>query len=74
MVIKVITFTQFLELVHQKLNIEPQHIQHLHFRCPIFDSAQRYMYTSFILRDDADVQHFLQQSITTIYGVICHNL
>ena len=57
MVNKVITFTQLLELVHQKLNIEPQqHIQHLHFRCPIFESGQRYMYTSFILWDDADVR------------------
>ena len=57
MVDKVITFTQLLELVHQKLNIDPeQHIQHLHFRCPIFESGQRYMYTSFILRDDADVR------------------
>jgi len=57
MVNNTITFTQLLELVHQKLNIEPQqHIQHLHFRCPIFESGQHYMYTSFILRDDADVR------------------
>ncbi|KAL5161003.1 hypothetical protein HKD37_07G018376 [Glycine soja] len=56
MINKVITFTQLLELVHQKLNIEPQkHIQHFHFRCPIFESGQCYMYTSFILRDDVDV-------------------
>ena len=35
MVNKVITLTQLLELVHQKINIEShQHIQHLHFRCP----------------------------------------
>jgi len=57
MVNKAITFTQLLELVHQKLNIEPhQHIQHLHFRCPIFESGQRYMYTFFILRDDANAR------------------
>ncbi|KAL5179426.1 hypothetical protein HKD37_01G000732 [Glycine soja] len=56
MVNKVIIFTQLLELIHQKLSIEPQqHIQNLHFRCPIFESGQRYMYKSFILRDDADV-------------------
>jgi len=56
MVNKVITFTQLLELVHQKLNIDPQqHIQYLHFQSPIFESGQCYMYTSFILRDDVDV-------------------
>jgi len=50
MVNKAIAFTQLLELIHQKLDIEPQqHIQHLPFRCPIFESGQRYMYTSFIL-------------------------
>ena len=56
MVNNAITFTQLLGLVHQKLNIDPQqHIQHLHFQCPILESGQRYMYTSFILRDDVDV-------------------
>ena len=57
MVDKVITFTQLLELVHQKLNIEPhQHIQYFHFRCPIFEPGQPYMYTCFILGDDPDVR------------------
>jgi len=57
MVNKAITFTQLLELFHQKLNIEPQqHIQCLHFWGPIFELGQCYMYTSFIQRDDADVR------------------
>jgi len=56
MVNKVITLTQLLELAHQKLNIEShQHIQHLHFRYPIFETGQSYMYTCFILGDDPDV-------------------
>ena len=81
MVNKVITFTQLLELVHQKLNIEPQqHIQHLHFRCPIFESGQRYMYTSFILRDDADVRQMFNifynnpsLPFVELFAIICHN-
>ena len=57
MVNKVITLTQLFELVHQKLNIKPhQHIQHLRFQCPIFESGQPYMYTCFILGDDPDVR------------------
>jgi len=48
---------QLLELFQQKINIKPhQHIEKLHFRCPIFESGQPYMYTYFILGDDADVQ------------------
>ncbi|KAH1095422.1 hypothetical protein GYH30_040628 [Glycine max] len=81
MVDKVITFTQLLELVHQKLNIDPkQHIQHLHFRCPIFESGQRYMYTSFILRDDADVRQMFNifynnpsLPFVELFAIICHN-
>ena len=57
MVNKVITLTQLFEHVHQKINIEPyQHIQHLCFRCPIFESGQSYMYTCFIMGDDPDVR------------------
>ena len=81
MVNKAITFTQLLELVHQKLNIEPQqHIQHLHFRCPIFESGQRYMYTSFILRDDADVRQMFNifynnpsLPFVELFAIICDN-
>ncbi|KAL5170917.1 hypothetical protein HKD37_11G032505 [Glycine soja] len=81
MVDKVITFTQLLELVHQKLNIDPeQHIQHLHFRCPIFESGQRYMYISFILRDDVDVRQMFNifynnpsLSFVELFAIICHN-
>jgi len=78
---KVITFTQLLELVHQKLYIDPQqHIQHLHFWCPIFESGQRYMYTSFILRDDADVRQIFNiidnnpsLPFVELFAIICHN-
>jgi len=78
MVNKVITFTQLLERVHQKLNIEPQqHIQHLHFRCPIFESEQRYMYTSFILRDDVDVRQIFYNNpsltFVELFAIIYHN-
>ena len=81
MVNKAITFTQFLELVNQNLNIEPhQHIQHLHFQCPIFESGQRYMYTSFILRDDADVRQMFnifynnpQLPFVELFAIICDN-
>ncbi|KAL5184362.1 hypothetical protein HKD37_17G048077 [Glycine soja] len=81
MVNKAITFTQLLELVHQKLNIEPyQHIQHLHFRCPIFESGQHYMYTSFILRDDADAQQMFNifydnplLPFVELFFIICDN-
>ncbi|KAL5155705.1 hypothetical protein HKD37_19G054738 [Glycine soja] len=76
-----ITFTQLLELVHQKLNIDPQQdIQHLHFRCPIFESGQCYMYTSFILRDDADVRQMFNifysnpsLPFVKLFVIICHN-
>ena len=81
MVNKVINFTQLLELVHQKLNIDPQqHIQHLHFRCPIFESGQCYMYTSFILRDDVDVRQMLNifynslsLAFVELFVIICDN-
>jgi len=81
MVNKVITFTQLLELVHQKLNIEPQqHIQHLHFWCPIFESGQRYMYTSFIQQDDADVRQMFNifynnpsVPFMELFSIICDN-
>jgi len=81
MVNKAITFTQLLELVHQKLNIEPhQHIQHLHFRCPIFESGQCYMFTSFILRDDADVWQMFKffynnqpLPFVELFAIICDN-
>jgi len=81
MVNKAITFTQLLELVHQKPNIEPQqHIQHLHFRCPIFELGQCYMYTSFILRDDVDVQKMFNSfynnpplPFVELFTIICDN-
>ena len=81
MVNKVITFTQLLELVHQKLNIDPQqHIQHLHFRCPLIESRQHYMYTSFILRDDVDVRQMFNifynnpsLPFVELFAIICHN-
>ena len=81
MVNKVMTLTQLFELVHQKLNIEPQqHIQHLHFRYPIFESGQRYMYTSFILRDDADVWQMFNifynnpsLPFMELFAIICDN-
>ena len=57
MVNKVITLTQLLELVHQKINIEShQHIQHFRFWFLIFEPGQPYMYTYFILGDDPDIQ------------------
>ena len=76
-----ITFTQLLELVHQKLNMDPQQdIQHLHFRCPIFESGQRYMYKPFILRDDADVLQMFNifynnpsLPFVELFAIICHN-
>lgn len=53
---KVITLTQLVELVQQKINLESQkYIQHLQFRCPIFEPGQPHMYTCFILRHDYDV-------------------
>ena len=56
MVNKVITLKQLIELVQQKINIKPhQHIQHLYFRCPIFEPGQSHMYTCFILGHDHDV-------------------
>ncbi|KAL5153896.1 hypothetical protein HKD37_19G053372 [Glycine soja] len=81
MVNKAITFTQLLELIHQKLNIEPhQHIQHLHFRCPIFEPRQSYMYTCFILGDDADVQQMFNifnnnptRPFVELFAIICDN-
>jgi len=81
MVNKAITFTQLLELVHQKINIEPQqHIQHLHFRCPIFETGQRYMYTFFILRDNVDVRQMFNffynnpsLPFVELFVIICDN-
>ncbi|KAL5180804.1 hypothetical protein HKD37_01G001864 [Glycine soja] len=81
MVNKVITFTELLELVHQKLNIEPhQHIQHLHFRCPIFESGQHYRYTSIILPDDVDVRQMFNifynnppLPFVELFAIICNN-
>ncbi|KAL5149646.1 hypothetical protein HKD37_13G036425 [Glycine soja] len=81
MVNNAITFTQLLGLVHQKLNIDPQqHIQHLHFQCPILESGQRYMYTSFILRDDVDVRQMfnifdknLPLPFVELFAIICYN-
>ena len=81
MVKKVITFTQLLEIVHQKQNIEPQqHIQHLHFRCPVFESGQLYMYISFIVWDDADVQQMFNifyknpsLPFVELFAIIYHN-
>ena len=81
MVNKVITLTQLLELVHQKINIEPhQHIEELHFRCPIFESRQPYMYTSFILGDDVDVRQMFNifynnQTLpfVELFATICDN-
>ena len=81
MVNKVITLTQLLELVHQKINIEPhQHIQHLHFRCPIFKLGQPYMYTYFILGEDPDVWKMFNifynnptLSFVELFATICDN-
>ena len=81
MVHKIINFTQLLELIHQKLNIDPdQHIQHLHFRCPILESGQCYMYTSFILWDDADVWQMFNifynnptLLFVELFATICNN-
>jgi len=57
MINKVIVLTQLLELVHHKISIEPhQHIEELRFRCPIFELGQPYMYTCFILGNDANIQ------------------
>ena len=57
MVNKAITLTQLLELVPQKISIEPhKHIQHLCFQCPIFELGQPHMYTCFILGDDPDLR------------------
>jgi len=66
MVNKAINLTQLLKLVHQKINIEPhQHIEKLHFRFPIFEPGQLYMYTCFILGDDADVRQMFNILTTT---------
>ena len=81
MVKKAITFTQLLELVHQELDIEPQqHIQHLQFQCPIFESGKCYMYTSFIMRDDANFRQMLNidenkpsLSFLELFAIICDN-
>jgi len=81
MVNKGITFTQLLELVHQKVNIEPhQHIQHLYFQCSIFESGQPYMYTCFILGDDPNVRQmfniFYNNPIlpfVELFAIICDN-
>ncbi|KAL5166234.1 hypothetical protein HKD37_18G051240 [Glycine soja] len=81
MVNKAITFTQFLELVHQKLNIEPpQHIQHLHFGCHVFEPGQPYMCTCFILGDDADVRQMFNifynnptLLFVDLFDIICDN-
>jgi len=78
---KTITFTQLLELVHQIINIEPQqHIQHLHFRFPIFELGQCYMYTYFILSDDVDVRQMFNifynnpsLPFVELFTIICDN-
>ena len=54
MVNKAINLTQLVELVQQKINIEPH--QHFHFWCPIFEPRQPNMYTCFILGNDHDVR------------------
>ena len=65
MVNKAITLTQLVELVQQKINIEPhKHIQHLHFLCPIFEPRQPHMHTCFILGDD----HNARQTFNIFYN------
>ena len=73
MVNKVITLKQLIELVQQKINIKPhQHIQHLYFRCPIFEPGQSHMYTCFIQKirvflfylSESDSPKFLRDSRT----------
>ena len=81
MINKVITLTQLLELVLQKINIEShQLIQELCFRCPIFEPGQSYMYTCFILGDDVDVQQMFNifynnptLPLMELFAIICDN-
>ena len=81
MVNKAITLTQLLELVPQKISIEPhKHIQHLCFQCPIFELGQPHMYTCFILGDDPDLRPMFNifynnptLPLMELFAIICDN-